>query len=481
MNSIKKNLFYNSSYQILQIIIPLITTPYLTRVLGASGLGDYSYYYTIAAYFVLFIMLGLNNYGNREIAKVRDDRQELSKNFWNIYAMQLIMGILVSVLYLVFVALFAREKIISIILMFYVISGILDINWFYFGLEQFKLITIRNTIIKLLTTICIFMFVKSNQDLYIYTLIMAAGMLLSQVVLWLQIFKYISFVFPTPKEIVKHIKPNCVLFITVIAVSVFKLMDKIMLGFMSSTAQVGYYEAAEKIILIPTALITSLGTVMLPRMSNLGTDLAEGKNLIKKSLFIAMMLSSVLSFGIMGVASVFVPLFYGPGFDVCTYLYYILLPSCLFLAFANVIRTQYLLPSRMDRPYVVSAVLGAVINFTVNYALIPFYGAVGAALATTLSEMVVCFVQVWAVKDKLPIKSYFAMVLPGILLGAFMCAALFFVPQIGSPFVTLAVKVCAGGVIFIGGLGILYLLNKNFKNNMDSVLNFKKILSMVKK
>lgn len=481
MNSIKKNLFYNSSYQILQIIIPLITTPYLTRVLGASGLGDYSYYYTIAAYFVLFIMLGLNNYGNREIAKVRDDRQELSKNFWNIYAMQLIMGILVSVLYLVFVALFAREKIISIILMFYVISGILDINWFYFGLEQFKLITIRNTIIKLLTTICIFMFVKSNQDLYIYTLIMAAGMLLSQVVLWLQIFKYISFVFPTPKEIVKHIKPNCVLFITVIAVSVFKLMDKIMLGFMSSTAQVGYYEAAEKIILIPTALITSLGTVMLPRMSNLGTDLAEGKNLIKKSLFIAMMLSSVLSFGIMGVASVFVPLFYGPGFDVCTYLYYILLPSCLFLAFANVIRTQYLLPSRMDRPYVVSAVLGAVINFTVNYALIPFYGAVGAALATTLSEMVVCFVQVWAVKDKLPIKSYFAMVLPGILLGAFMCAALFFVPQIGSPFVTLAVKVCTGGVIFIGGLGILYLLNKNFKNNMDSVLNFKKILSMVKK
>ena len=481
MNSIKKNLFYNSSYQILQIIIPLITTPYLTRVLGASGLGDYSYYYTIAAYFVLFIMLGLNNYGNREIAKVRDDRQELSKNFWNIYAMQLIMGILVSVLYLVFVALFAREKIISIILMFYVISGILDINWFYFGLEQFKLITIRNTIIKLLTTICIFMFVKSNQDLYIYTLIMAAGMLLSQVVLWLQIFKYISFVFPTPKEIVKHIKPNCVLFITVIAVSVFKLMDKIMLGFMSSTAQVGYYEAAEKIILIPTALITSLGTVMLPRMSNLGTDLAEGKNLIKKSLFIAMMLSSVLSFGIMGVASVFVPLFYGPGFDVCTYLYYILLPSCLFLAFANVIRTQYLLPSRMDRPYVVSAVLGAVINFTVNYALIPFYGAVGAALATTLSEMVVCFVQVWAVKDKLPIKSYFAMVLPGILLGAFMCAALFFVPQIGSPFMTLAVKVCAGGVIFIGGLGILYLLNKNFKNNMDSVLNFKKILSMVKK
>ena len=135
----------------------------------------------------------------------------------------------------------------------------------------------------------------------------------------------------------------------------------------------------------------------------------------------------------------------------------------------------------MDRPYVVSAVLGAVINFTVNYALIPFYGAVGAALATTLSEMVVCFVQVWAVKDKLPIKSYFAMVLPGILLGAFMCAALFFVPQIGSPFVTLAVKVCTGGVIFIGGLGILYLLNKNFKNNMDSVLNFKKILSMVKK
>ncbi|MCF0258889.1 MAG: flippase [Erysipelotrichaceae bacterium] len=475
MNSIKKNFLYNTCFQILQIIIPLITTPYISRVLGADGIGSYSYYYTIAAYFVLFILLGLNNYGNREIARIRDDRKKLSSTFWNIYTMQLIMGILVSILYIAFTVLFAKEKIIAFILMLYIVSGVLDINWFYFGMEQFKLITIRNSLIKILTTVLIFLLVKSRSDLYVYTLIMAGGMLISQAVMWLPVFQHIDFVMPSFREIVRHIRPNCVLFITVIAVSVFKMMDKIMLGAMSSTQQVGFYESAEKIILIPQALITSLGTVMLPRMSNIGTEGRTGQNLIRKSLFTAMLLSSVLSFGIISVARDFVPLFYGPGFEVCISLYYILLPSCLFLAFANVIRTQYLLPAGMDRPYVVSAVAGAVVNFAVNYALIPSMGAVGAALATTLAEIIVCLIQVWAVRNRLPVAGYVKMVLPGICLGILMCAGVMAVPSAESELMSLILKTAAGGLICVLGAALLYAISSSFRQNVQAVLPLQKL------
>ena len=195
MNSVKKNFTYNIVYQILILIIPLITAPYISRVIGAEGQGIYSYTYSIAQYFVLFAMLGLNNYGNRTIAKIRDDKEKLSKEFWSIYGLQIITTTIMLILYITYIIFWdSSYKLYNTIQLVYVFSAMFDINWFFFGMEKFKLTVIRNTIIKILSACSIFMFVKSKNDLVLYMLIMVGASLISQLSLWTFLRKYIFFV-----------------------------------------------------------------------------------------------------------------------------------------------------------------------------------------------------------------------------------------------------------------------------------------------
>lgn len=422
MSNVKKNLIYNSLYQLFAIAIPLITTPYLSRILGANGIGEYSYAYSIAYYFVMFIKLGLENYGNRTIAQIRNNKEILSITFWNIFAMQVLFGIAMTIFYILYCIFFSTNSQISWILMLFVISGMLDINWFFFGLEQFKITVSRNFIIKILTTFSIFIFIKSENDTYLYTIIMVFGMFLNQIMIWPFVKKYVVFSIPVWSEIKKHMIPNIILFIPVVAISLYKTMDKIMLGYLTNTLEVGLYESSEKIIQIPMALITSLGTVMLPRMSNVIHN-SNGKKvnlILQKSIYLAMFLSTSLGFGIMSVAKTFVPWFYGEGFNKCISLFLILLPSCMFLAFANVIRTQFLIPNKEDKIYIKSVFLGAALNLLINAFLIPKYGAFGAAIGTLIAEASVCIYQCISVRHKLPIYKLFINCVPFILAGLVM-------------------------------------------------------------
>lgn len=470
MSSIKKNFLYNSFYQILVIIIPLITTPYISRVLGASKIGEYSFSYSIAYYFAIFILLGLNNYGNRTIAMVRENKKELSKTFIEIYAMQLIFGVLVLCLYILYCFLYSNN-IISWIFTIYVLSAILDLNWFFFGMEEFKITVVRNTIIKVSTTFCVFLFVKSSTDLYLYALIMVVGMLVSQLILWPFITKYIYFVKVSMVDVIKHIKPNLVLFLPVIAVSLYKIMDKIMLGMLSDMEQVGYYESSEKIIQIPMALITSLGTVMLPKMSNLVANHNENKTnyYISNSIKLAMFLSTSMCFGLMAIAQYFVPLFFGNGYETCIYLFLILLPSCIFLAFANVIRTQYLIPNKLDKVYIKSVFLGACVNLIVNITLIPILKSFGAAIGTLVAEATVCIYQIIIIRNFLPIKTYLKNALlffiPGIVMYLILqCIALFNFSNISS----LIISILVGTFIYIIVYGICCLLSQRIAKKLKN-------------
>ena len=393
-NSVKKNLAYNFAYQILAIVLPLITTPYISRVLGPTKVGEYSYSYAIAYYFVMITMLGLNNYGNRSIASVRDNKEELSKTFCSIYCMQLCTGIISLGAYIIY-GVFVSNITMTWITSLYVLSAVFDVNWFFFGMEQFKLTVTRNTFIKLFTTICIFVFVKRQEDVYLYALIMVLGILISQLILWQFLRKYVRFHRVAIKEVTKHIKPNLILFIPIIAVSLYKVMDKIMLGFMTTKTEVGLYESSERIIQIPMALIQSMGTVMLPKMTNLiaKKDEETTKNYFASSIMLVMFLAASMCFGIMGVARYFVPVYYGDGYQKCIELFQILLPSCVFLAFANVIRTQFLIPRKKDGIFISSVIIGAIVNIIINVLLIPKMQSIGAAIGTLVAEIVVCVFQ----------------------------------------------------------------------------------------
>ena len=342
MTSIKKNFLYNAFYQVLTLILPLITTPYISRVMGAEKIGVYSYAYSIASYFGLFILLGLNNYGNRTIASVCDDKEKLSKTFWSIYVMQLFFGILVIAIYLGYALFIASERTMALLQIIYLVSVTLDISWFFFGIEQFKLTVTRNTIIKVLTVIAMLLFVKSVDDLYIYAIIMIGGPLISQIFLWIFLKNFIDLSKINFHDVKQHIIPNLILFIPVIAISLYTIMGKIILGNMSSMTEVGYFESANKLTIIPTMAITALGTVMLPRISNMVShgQHDETQKYLEKSLIISAFLSSSMALGISTVSNEFVPLFYGEGFDKCKVLIPILVLSSIFISWANVIRTQ---------------------------------------------------------------------------------------------------------------------------------------------
>lgn len=459
--NVKKNLAYNFAYQILAIALPLITTPYISRVLGPTKVGEYSYAYAIAYYFVMITMLGLNNYGNRSIAAVRDDKDELSKTFCSIYWMQLSTGIISLAAYIIY-GLFISNITMTWITSLYVISAIFDVNWFFFGMEQFKLTVTRNTFIKIFTTICIFIFVKNQEDIYLYALIMVFGILISQLILWQFLRKYIHFQRVKFKEVTKHIKPNLILFIPIIAVSLYKVMDKIMLGSMTTKTEVGLYESSERIIQIPMALIQSMGTVMLPKMTNLiaNNDEKSAKSNFSSSIMLVMFLSSSMCFGIMGVARYFVPIYYGNGYLKCIELFQILLPSCIFLAFANVIRTQYLIPRKKDGIFISSVIIGAIVNIVINLIMIPKYESLGAAIGTLLAEIVVCVYQTIMVRRDIKILKYARESLVFVIPAIIMYVVLIIVDFKTSMIFNLLIHVLLGGLCYFSLLLIGLLMTK---------------------
>lgn len=461
--SIKSNYIFNTANRIVKILVAIVTVPYVSRVLGSSNIGIYSYTYTIASYFALFIMLGLDNYGNREIAKSKKDAKLLSVVFSEIYYMQLAIGIIVFVAFSVFAFTNSGEYATYLeIQCVYLFSVLIDINWALYGLEEFKFTSIRNCIINVIGLVLIIVLVRDTDSLVIYTVLLSALAIFNNVTGWLCLKRRIRLVKCSVRGIVRHVRPNLVLFIPVLAVSIYKMMDKIMMGGMCSIDQVGFYESAEKVIQIPTLLVSSLGTVMLPRMTSLYSDgnEAEANRYIVKSIDAAMIVASSLCFGIMGVSREFVPLFYGDGFELCADLYLILLPCCLFLSFSNVIRTQYLIPKGKDKLFVVSVSSGAIINLISNLILIPKLGAIGAAYGTLIAEASVCIIQSYGIRKELPLSMYVIHAIPFIVLGLVMFIVLYFSVFTGPIILQVILKTALGFGIYAAGLVLILMFGK---------------------
>ena len=251
------------------------------------------------------------------------------------------------------------------------------------------------------------------------------------------------------RDIRKHLQPMLVLFIPVIAVSVYKYMDKIMLGILIGTSEVGIYESAEKFVNLPLSLITAVGTVMLPRISNLKEKVQDKE--IKKYNYISMILIMFLGFGIVfglaGISDRLIPWFYGIEFVRSTYVLLVLLPSVLFVSWANVVRTQCLLPNKRDKEYCISVILGAVVNFIVNILLIQKYGAIGAAIGTSIAELFVCLIQSFQTRNEMEFIKYIIDSIP----FAISAVAMFFIIHsitFKSDLYTVVTRISVGGLLY---------------------------------
>lgn len=405
--SIAKNYLYNLTYQILILILPLITTPYLSRVLGAEGIGIYSYTYTIVTYFVLFGSLGVALYGQREIAYAQENKEQRKKVFIELTVFRFITILVAVCIYYYFFIRIGEYSVYYKILLFELIAGAFDISWFFQGLEDFKKTVIRNVFVRIISVALIFIMVKTQSDLITYMYIYSLADLIGNLSLWVYLPKYFKGVKVKNINIVKQIPAIALLFIPQITNKLYNMLDTTMLGVLiENKAETGYYEQSQKVIRVLLTIVTSLGTVMIPRMANMFANGEKDKinYYMKKSFSFVFLLSFPMIFGIISISKAFVPIFFGAGYEKAAVLISIISPIILLMGVANVIGTQYLLPTKRQKEYTFSVGMGVVANFILNYILIKLYSSVGACIATVLSQLVVDWMQFRYVKDEIDIK-----------------------------------------------------------------------------
>lgn len=460
MGNAKKNFAYQSTYQLLIILLPLITAPYIARVLGSENAGIYSYTYTVANYFVVFAMLGIEQYGNRSIAKVRDNAQKKNQVFSELLVLHLIIAVPITVIYYVYAFFFSGEyRLVMLIQGIYVISAVFDINWFFFGIEQFKTTVTRNIIIKLLSVMGIFLFVKDRTDLCVYAVIMSVSMLVSQLILWKFLPKYVSFKKVSLKSCISHMQPLLVLFVAVIAANIYRMFDKVMLGWFKQMNDLGCYDYADKIIRIPLSLITALGTVMLPKMSNLFShkDTKQAERILDLSALFVLFMSFAMSFGLAAIAPEFVVIYLGGEYHNSILLIRILAITIPLIGWNNYVRTQLLIPLQKDKIYMIGVCSGALVNVVLNAVFIPLFGAAGAATATIFSYTAVLLIQTIPLLRSTTIANYFRYIPFPLISGIFMYILVRFIGKLMGTSILSVVCEIAVGILFYGSLSLLYL------------------------
>lgn len=394
--SIGKNYIYNLAYQILIIVIPLITMPYVSRRLGADGIGKYSYTYSLVTYFMLLAVLGTSTYGQREIAFHRDDDEKRINIFVEILAFRGISTLVALVGYIVFICIIKENKLIMAIEAIYIIDVFFDVSWFFQGLEEFGKIIKRNLVARILSCIFILSFVKDADDLPLYVIGLSMFTLLGNLSVWVYLPQYIERIKIREINPFRHIKQILELFLPTIAVQVYLVFDKTMLGmFTEANYENGYYEQAEKIVKITLTIVTSMGTVMVPRVAYVFEkgSLEQVKEYIYRSYRFVWFLGLPLFTGIILLADRIVPLFLGAEFGKCIGLIYVFSFLILLIGISNVTGTQYLMPVKKQKMFTISVTVGAVTNLIFNLLLIPRYYSTGAAIASVIAEGMVTLTQ----------------------------------------------------------------------------------------
>lgn len=407
--SIKKNFLYNLLLNVSKVIFPLITAPYVARVLEPDGVGLYNFSIMYVSYFALFPLLGVPTYGVREIAKIREEKDKKEKFVSEIISIQILLTVIVTGIFLA--TLFLIPQLYNNFLIF-LIAGIslytcpFIIDWYYKGMEEFKFITQRSLLIKVISIIALFLFVKEKGDLVYYVLIYSVANITNEI--WNFAVLMRSGIRPrfTFNGLLKHIKPLLILFMSSIAISIYTTLDTLMLGFISDYNEVGYYNNATHVTRSLLMAITSLAIVAMPRISYLikqgqTTDIDD---LIGKSVSIVAFLAIPLSFALFLVSPTFVPLFFGEQYQGTIVPMQVLGLLMIAIGFNNLTGTQILLSFGYDKQFLISVVTGTLSNIVFNLFLIPSFGAIGASISSVFAEFMVLFVSLYYISKVINIK-----------------------------------------------------------------------------
>ncbi|KGH67485.1 teichoic acid transporter [Oenococcus oeni IOEB_9517] len=446
-----QNLIYQSFYQVLKIIMPLITVPIVSHALGVQGIGKYSFANSIAQYFVLIAALGLPLYGTREIAKVRDSKDDLSKTFWNLEGFSLILTSMVVVFYFLAGFIF-NLGLIYFIQVILVLGTGLDVSWFFMGMEDFKKITLVNFILQILYFVLIVTQIKSSGDLIKYTVFISSLAFLNPLTLWFFVHKKISFVRPKINDMFIASKESFLLFIPQVAIVLYTNMNKTMLGILSSKSYVGVFTNALLVTTTIITLISTIDTVLMPHATRLFVQkkFRQGYRMIQKVLNLEVYFTIAIAAGIFAITSKLVPWFFGATFSLMEYV----LPIAGLLVIAipggMTISKQYLIPQGRIKEYNNSVYIGAVISILLNFILIPVWGAIGAALVSVIVEAIIWLIRLVDFWKRTHLGYSVRQVLMNLLSAGIMILLVKLVTNgFGANVLTTVIQVLIGGSIYL--------------------------------
>lgn len=391
--SVKKNFALSTAYQILTLLTPFITAPYVSRVLGADGIGIYSYTNSVQMYFSMFAALGTMSYGAREISRARNDRKRLSQLFWEIESLSVLSSLICILLWGIWIYFQTQYQIVYLVLTMSLIGTMFDISWFFTGLEQFKYIVTRNSFVKIAGIAILFIFIREKDDLLLYIFLMTLTNLLGVLSMWM----YIPGMVQKPDfkvfKILPHFRETLVYFVPAIAASLYTVLNKVLIGTIGNDPKEnGYYEQADKIIGMAKMLaFGSLNSVMGARMSFLFAENKdkEIRSRIDRSLDFVLFMGIGLIFGLIGIAPRFVPWFFGPGFEASIGLIQLLCPIILIIGISNVLGSHYYTPAGLRAKSARFLIYGAVTNLCISYFLISRYNSYGAVISSLIAELLV--------------------------------------------------------------------------------------------
>ena len=392
--SIKRNFIYNTLLNVSSVLFPLITAPYVSRVLEPDGVGLFNFANTYAGYFALVAMLGIPTYGVREVSKLRNNNEMLEKLVSELMSVAAISTLVVAIVYLttiVCVEKLTNNYLIFLLTGFVIYLAPFKISWFFQGIENFGFITKVSLIVRSVCVIGLFLFVSDKDDLIIYVFLSILGTVLTDIWSFIRMWKLGI----RPKFIFKgaghHVKALLILFASSIAVSIYTVLDTLMLGFLTDYEEVGYYTNAMHMSKVLLTAVTSLSIVAVPRVSLYfkENDYKSINLLMNRSFSIVSFLAFPVSIGILCIAPVFVPLFFGSMFMGAVIPLMILSLLIIVIGFNNLTGVQILIGMGLDKLYFYSVLIGTITNFVMNFFMIPLWGAVGASVSSVIAEFII--------------------------------------------------------------------------------------------
>ncbi|WP_449623049.1 oligosaccharide flippase family protein [Robertmurraya sp. Marseille-Q9965] len=474
MSRLVSNYLYTVLYQLLLILTPFITTPYVSRVLKPDGIGIDAYVLSIVQLFLVFAILSIPLYGSRQIATKRD-KYEGSIEFWSIYSVQLCISLLTLVVYSIFVFTIDQYKILFFIHIFTLVASLLDISWYFIGKEQIKSVTLRNVIVRIASIILIFCFVKDVDDLTLYVIINAGTLFVGQLIMWIPLLKEVNFVKLQFRNVREHILPILSLFLPQVMVQVYILVNRIVLGQVSGETEVGFYNQADKVVRIALGFITSLGTVLLPRMAN---EFAQGNDesmekYIQYALQFVLLITLPMTFGLIGVAPNFISWFLGNDFASVSPLLIIISPVIFFVGLANIFGIQILVATNQQNKYGISITIGAILSLLTNIVLVFYYASTATAIALLVAEATGALIQMYFARNYFSKRQFIVLFSKYFVLSSFVFVAVYLV-DFGlslNPLLITVIQLATGAIIYIVGLimikdtmitKVLSIVNKKF-------------------